>query len=742
MKHINEGAAPAAKPSRLAALHTDTPWWRLTATAADVGAIAPREMVRMLEQLILIRRFEEKLLKLSVAGILHGPAHSSIGQDGAAVGAMSVLESADKINGTHRMHHQFLAKALNHATPADYSPLDSETLDSHREVVYRTYAEILGLTPGYCGGRGGSMHLRYPEAGIYGSNAIVGGNPSHAVGYAFADKLRGRDHVSVAFFGDGAMQSGAAYEAMNLAALYNAPTIFFVENNLYAVSTHVSEQTRETRLSARGLSLGVPAIEFDGMDVVAARLAMQEARAIIRRDGGPVLLEAQTYRYLHQSGALKGSAFRYRDKDEEEAWGARDPMSMFPAQLKSLGLIDDAGFTRLERRADELIDGALGRLLEHYGDEAAQRIRPELWPDPASVDSGIRGNLGELAGQRAIELEEQTPASLADAKFQDVISRAMLLNMQRDDGIFILGEDVHRLKGGTAGATKDIGDHFPERLIGTPICENGFTGLALGAALNGMRPVVEIMYPDFALVAADQLFNQIAKVRHMFGGKFAVPVLVRSRVTAGTGYGSQHSMDASGLFAQYPGWRILAPSRPYDYIGLLNAALRCDDPVLMVEYNDLFKTLGKVPAEDWDYIVPIGRARVAREGARCTILTYGVMVEVCCQAAERTGIDAQVIDLRTLDPLGIDWDTIAAGVKRTQALMIVEQTTRGTSIGSRVASEAQSRLFDWLDHEIVHVTGANSSPVVSKVLERAALADAQAVEMALKSMDSRRGGAR
>lgn len=358
------------------------------------------------------------------------------------------------------------------------------------------------------------------------------------------------------------------------------------------------------------------------------------------------------------------------------------------------------------------------------------------------MDSGIRGNLGELAGQRAIELEEQTPASLADAKFQDVISRAMLLNMQRDDGIFILGEDVHRLKGGTAGATKDIGDHFPERLIGTPICENGFTGLALGAALNGMRPVVEIMYPDFALVAADQLFNQIAKVRHMFGGKFAVPVLVRSRVTAGSGYGSQHSMDASGLFAQYPGWRILAPSRPYDYIGLLNAALRCDDPVLMVEYNDLFKTLGKVPAEDWDYIVPIGRARVAREGTRCTILTYGVMVEVCCQAAERTGIDAQVIDLRTLDPLGIDWDTIAAGVMRTQALMIVEQTTRGTSIGSRVASEAQSRLFDWLDHEIVHVTGANSSPVVSKVLERAALADAQAVETALKSMDSRRGGAR
>ena len=726
---------------RLTALKIKTPWSRLNTTPADVSSIERRELLVMIEQLILIRRFEEKLLKLSIAGILHGPAHSSIGQEGAAVGAMSVLRSSDKINGTHRMHHQFLAKALNHATLPDYSPLESGVQDSHREVVYRTYAEILGLTPGYCGGRGGSMHLRYPEAGIFGSNAIVGGNPSHAVGYAFADKLRGRDDISITFFGDGAMQSGAAYEAMNLAALYNTPTVFFVENNLYAVSTHVSEQTRETRLSARGLSLGVPAIEFDGMDVVAARLAMQEARSIIEQDAGPVLLEAKTYRYMHQSGALKGSAFRYREKDEEDAWQARDPIQSFPAQLKALGLIDDEALKKLESRADGLIDGALNRLLENYGDEKTQHIRSELWPDPSEVDFGIRGDLSELASHRVRELEDVPQAELKEARFQDVISRAMLLNMQKDDNIFILGEDVHRLKGGTAGATKDIGDQFPDRLFGTPICENGFTGLALGAALNGMRPVVEIMYPDFALVAADQLFNQIAKVRHMFGGSFPVPVVVRSRVTAGTGYGSQHSMDASGLFALYPGWRILAPSRPYDYIGLLNAAMTCNDPVLIVEYNDIFKKIGQVPLDDWDYIVPIGKARIARSGIRCTILTYGTMVDVCCDVADQTGVDAEIIDLRTLDPMGLDWETIEASVARTNALMVVEQTTRGTSIGSRIVSDAQARLFDWLDHEIVHITGSNASPVVSKVLERAALASAESVAAALISIDKRRGPA-
>ena len=724
--------------SKLIALKTKTPWWRLDTSSKDIiGGIDAVELQAMLEQLILIRRFEEQLLKLSVDGILHGPAHSSIGQDGAAVGAMSVLTSNDKINGTHRMHHQFLAKALNHVRPQGYSPLTQELPSAMHEVVFRTYAEILGLTPGYCGGRGGSMHLRYPEAGVYGSNAIVGGNPSHAVGYAFADKFNERNHISVAFFGDGAMQSGAAYEAMNLAALYSTPTVFFVENNLYAVSTHVSEQTRETHLSARGLSLGVPAIEFDGMDVLAARRAMAEARTLIERDEGPVLLEARTYRYYHQSGAQKGSAFGYRKKAEEEEWAKRDPMLTFPSQLRANNVIDDAGLKRLEERARTLIDGALSQLLENYGKQS-QRIIPTLWPDPALVDVGIRGDLSELADLPARELETQPTATMKDSLFVDAISGAMLRNMELNDQIIILGEDVHRLRGGTAGATKNIGERFPKRLIGTPICENGFTGMALGAALNGMRPVVEIMYPDFALVAADQLFNQIAKVRHMFGGEFPVRVLVRSRVSAGTGYGSQHSMDPCGLYALYPGWRIVAPSTPHDYIGLLNAALACDDPVLMVEYNDLLRTSGPVP-EDWNYIVPFGKARVARAGKRCTILTFGPMVGICCEVADRSGIDAEVIDLRTLDPLGLDWDMITESVERTNALMIAEESARGTSIGSRIVSDAQSRLFDHLDHEIVHVTGANASPVVSKVLERAALAGTESVEAALRSIDNRRG---
>lgn len=716
----------------LETLVIDTPAWSLKVDDTDLQEVPSEELAAMLEQLFLIRHFEERLLELSKEGLLHGPAHASIGQEGAAVGLMSALRSEDKINGTHRMHHQFLAKTLNHAMVPGYNPLTQGFSQISQDVLFQTYSEILGLSTGYCGGRGGSMHLREPGAGVLGSNAIVGGNIPHAVGYALADKMRGVDAVSVAFFGDGAMQIGTAYEAMNLAALYDTPTVFVVENNLYAVSTHVSEQTRETRLSARGLGLGVPSISFDGMDVIAARRAMEVARSIIADRKGPVLLEARTYRHLHQSGPLKGSAFGYRDKAEEELWMERDPVRQFPAQLERAGIMDAAATDRLRSRATQAVDDVLDRLIE--GDDGSRRLLPALWPDPATVEHGIRGDLSELQGKPVLEETDLTPETRREAKFVDVISEAMLRNMERFDNLFILGEDVHRLRGGTAGATRGIGERFPDRLLGTPICENGFTGMALGAALNGMRPVVEIMYPDFALVAADQLFNQIAKVRHMFGGDFPVPVIVRSRVTQGTGYGSQHSMDAAGLFTLYPGWRVVAASTPHDYIGLLNAAVACDDPVLVLEYNQLFQKRGFVPTADWDYIVPFGKARIARAGRDVTVLTYGPMVDPCCQIADRSGLDVEVIDLRTLDPLGLDWDTVEASVARTNALVVVEQTTRGTSIGSRIVSDAQRRLFNHLDYEILHVTGTESSAVVSKVLEEAAFARAEDVEAALRQV--------
>ena len=714
-------------------LISETPWHRLSADEDDWRSEDPQVLAYLLEQLLLIRRFEERILELFKAGCVHGPAHASIGQEGGAVGAMSTLTDVDKINATHRAHHQFLAKFLNHAAPSDYDPREDEWPEAMQEVVHRSMAEIMGLSPGYCGGRGGSMHMRWDQAGVLGTNAIVGGNPPQAVGYALAEKLKRSANLTVTFFGDGAMQNGAAYESLNMAALYDLPIIFFVENNLYGVSTHVSETTRETRLSARGQGLAVPSVEVDGMDVMAVRKAMQWARGQIEGDKGPALVESLTYRYFHQHGPMKGSAFGYRDKDEEEAWHARDPATAMPKRLIECGVLDEAGVAALEERARVAVEVAGQALTETEPESNRLRVVPALWPDTKEIDIGIRGDLSELDGVPRKEPEDVDPDAAQEMTYIESVAAAQFHAMERDESVIVLGEDVHRLKGGTVGATKGIGEAYPERLIGTPIAENGFCGMGLGAAVNGLRPIVEIMYADFCLVAADQLFNQAAKVRHMFGGDHDAPLILRARVAAGGGYGSQHSMDPSGVFALWPGWRIIAPTTPFDYVGLFNSAVRCNDPVAIIECQALYQEKSLVP-EDLDYCIPFGKARIVRPGSACTVVTCANMVPVSVAAAEAAGIDAEVIDLRTLDPLGMDWETIGASVQRTNRLLIVEQTSRGPSLGARIAQEAQERLFDWLDHEILRVSGSQAAPVVSKVLETAALAQEDDVIAGLRAV--------
>jgi 2-oxoisovalerate dehydrogenase E1 component len=299
----------------------------------------------------------------------------------------------------------------------------------------------------------------------------------------------------------------------------------------------------------------------------------------------------------------------------------------------------------------------------------------------------------------------------------------------------VLGEDVHRLNGGTNGATRGLAEAYPGRVLGTPISENAFTGLGGGIALDGrFIPVVEFMYADFMWVAADQLFNQIGKARHMFGGDDAVPLVLRSKVAMGTGYGSQHSMDPAGVFATAPGWRIVAPSTPFDYVGLMNAALRCKDPVLVLEHVDLYTSTGDGPVDDFDYVLPVGKAVVRRNGSDLTVLTYLAMVHKTLAAVEQVGIDAEVIDLRWLDRASIDWDTIEASIKKTNRVLIAEQGAVGTSYGGWLADEIQRRFFDWLDAPIERVTGGQASPSISRVLERAAIAQTEEVAAKLTEM--------
>ncbi len=305
----------------------------------------------------------------------------------------------------------------------------------------------------------------------------------------------------------------------------------------------------------------------------------------------------------------------------------------------------------------------------------------------------------------------------------------MLRRMETDNSIVVMGEDIHKLNGGPRGATKGLKEAFPDRVLGTPISEAAFTGLAGGMALDGRyKPVAELMYADFIWVAADQIFNQIGKARHMFGGKHDMPLVMRVKIGTKTGYGSQHSMDPAGIMNTSPGWRIAAPSTPLDYIGMMNSSLLCKDPVVVLEHDsDLYKTSGEVPESDMDFYIPIGTASVKRKGSKVTILTYLSMVQKSLDAVSETGIDAEVIDLRWLDAASLDWETIGESIRKTNNVLIVEQGSRSTSYGGWLADEIQRRYFDWLDSPVQRVSGSESSPSVSFVLEKAALADTETI---------------
>jgi len=709
------------------------PWQEVRATPQDWAEADPRLLETFLGQLHLIRAFEEEILELSGQGLVHGPAHSSIGQEGGAVGSIVGLRSSDGVNGSHRGHHQFLAKAISHVSP--YLDLNQLVSDQMQAMLQKTAAEILGLNQGFSHGRGGSMHLQWLEAGALGTNAIVGGGVPLAAGNAWNQLHSGTDDLTISYFGDGAVNIGSVLESMNLTAAWNVPLIFFIENNLYAVSTTVAEATKEDRLSGRGVGFGVPSYRVDGMDPLAVWKAMRIAEEHARSGKGPVVIEAEVYRFFHQNGAFPGSAFGYRSKEEEESWRSRDPLEMVAREMKSRGLVDDDLVESVRNQAVAAMKKFSEQLLEPdpEGKEGSRRIRPELWPPADYVDFGVRSDGRELEGARTEELESFT-GELRDTRFVDAIANTIDKAMEKDSRIVILGEDVHKLKGGTNGATKGIPEKYPERILGTPISENAFAGLAGGMALDGrFRPIVEFMYPDFMWVAADQVFNQIGKARHMFGGEGNVPLVLRTKVAMGSGYGSQHLMDPAGIFATAPGWRIVAASNPFDYVGLMNAALQLEDPVLVIEHVDLYTSRGQAPVDDYDYQIELGKAKVVQPGSDLTVLTYMNMVSKSLEAVAEAKVDAEVIDLRWLDRASLDWETVGESIRKTNAVMIVEQGVQGTSYGTWLSDEIQRRFFDYLDQPVLRVHGREASPSISKVLEQEAIAKTADIVRALEA---------
>jgi 2-oxoisovalerate dehydrogenase E1 component len=660
----------------------------------------------LLRQMWEIRMFEDRVYDLLGRNLIKGASHLYAGQEAVAVGAISVLRDDDLITSTHRGHGHC------HARGASIAKTEGDKQEHYNKMM----AELCGRETGYCMGRGGSMHIADVERGNLGATGIVGGNIPVATGAGLAQQLQGTDRVVLCFFGDGASSTGNFHESLNMAGLWKLPVVYIVENNLYGMSVPIVDAAAKLDIADRACAYDMPGVVVDGMDILAVREAVGQAVEHARSGQGPSLIECQTYRWY---GHSRSDPRSYRTKEEEAAWKARDPIPNFSAWLVENSICSQEEIDALEERVEVAIE------------EATKFALDSPMPPPHELEKFVyapfKWTEADYAKERELrEICRTGGPGTRKLLYREALQEAAREEMKRDPKVFIMGEDVG-LYGGAYGATRGLFEEFgPERVRDTPISEATIGGAAVGAAMAGMRPIAEIMYVDFTPLAMDQIANQGAKNRYMFGGKTIVPMIIRTEGGAGRSIAAHHSQSLEALWTHFPGIYVVMPSTPFDAKGLLKAAIRDDNPVMFIEHKMLYGVEGYVPDED--YVIPFGVADVKREGSDVTVVTYSRMVHRTLEAAEKLaeeGISVEVIDLRTLKPL--DMDTISASVKKTGRVVGVTEAYKTGSFISELAMRIQEEVFDWLDAPVVRVAAANVPVPMSESLEDAAIPNVDAI---------------
>ena len=723
------------------------------------GVIALGDVTDWLRTIYEIRFFEEKVFELLGQNIIKGASHLYAGQEAVAVGAVAAIERGDVIGSTHRGHGHCGAIGNKYA--------DSE---QDRQIHWdRMMAELMGKETGYCKGRGGSMHIaEVGKQNNLGSTGIVGGNQAPAVGAAFAEKYKKTGRVVLSFFGDGSTNCGSFHESMNMASVLNLPLVAIIENNLYGMSvpfsgSGVEGATRAANIediAVRAGAYDVGAMIVDGQDAVAVFLAVQKAVEKARQKSEMTIIEAKTYRWY---GHSRSDPRAYRTKEEEKAWHNLDPIIVLHRKLLGEKLLTERQLDEIKQKAFDMIEAAT-----KFGTDSP-------WPGVADLAKDVY--VTESYESKLIEDEKKAAAKVAEAtaafeksmvsstaktkkdkteeskghvKSQfgmdvmtigQAVSAAQAEEMRRDKNVVVIGEDVG-LYGGAYQATRGLLAEFGTgRVIDTAISEAAIAGAAVGAALRGMRPIAEIMYVDFVTIAMDQLVHVGAYNRYMFGGKAKVPMVLRTEGGVGRGIAAHHSESLEAWLMHAPGLYVVMPSTPYDAKGLLKAAIRSDNPVVFIEHKATYGQLGAVP--EGDYIIPLGVADIKRAGSDVTIVSYSRMAMRSLQAgkilAGQHGIDAEVIDLRTLKPMDID--AVAESVKKTGRLVTVAESFCTCGVGREISGafmdykfDDGSSGFDYLETAPVNLAAADVPPPMSEPLEAASIPSVDRIVEAVKAI--------
>ena len=594
------------------------------------------------------RHFEERIQQYFNNHAMHGTTHLSIGQEASQEGLSLALGDGDWIVPTHRNHGFAICRGAD---------------------IRAMFSEMWGSRKGICKGLGGSMHMTDSAHWNAGGDAVVGSCIPLAMGLALALKQQGTDRLAVACFGDGATSRGTLHESMNLASLWKLPLLFYCENNGYGMSAPVEKAVATDSIAKRAEGYRMPWARVDGNDLMQVFEATEKAVSHIRTSGGPYFLEVLTYR---ENGHSKSDVCAYRTRSEEEAWRRKDPIERFVQTLVREGVCSREEAQTVLQNARTFVDRA-AREAEADKDDVLDLEEAERYVYVPET------------------ITEEVPAKKTHVtSYRLAIREALDEEMSRDKNVLFWGEDIG-VYGGCFKVSGDLYKKHPSQVRETPVSEESFTGMAVGASLLGMRPVVEIMYGDFMTLASDPLVNHAAKMRFMSAGQLSSPLVVRPPLGSGTGHGAQHTQSLESMFSGIPGLVVVAPSDPYSAKALLKASIHSDNPVVFFEHKLLYDTMGEVGDEE--ALLPLGKCRVLKTGRDLTIVSYSRAVLTSLEAAktlEAEGISSEVIDLCTLRPL--DMDTILASVRKTRRLLVVEEGNSHGSYGEDVVSQVAEQV--------------------------------------------------
>ena len=635
--------------------------------------VAEADLLARYRALRVPRAVEDKMLRLIRQNRL-SKWFSGYGQEAIAVGCALALKDRDWLLPMHRNLGVWTTRGV------PLRPL---------------FCQLMGREGGFTKGRDRTFHFGLPERRIVGMISHLAAMLPVADGLGLASRLRGEDAVAVAFTGEGATREGDFHEALNLAAVWSLPVIFVVENNGYGLSTPTADALPVTDIADAAAGYGMPGVVVDGNDLDSVIASVGAAVARARSGEGPTLLEMKTFRVR---GHEEASGTKYVPPALIAEWETRDPVDRYRARLADLGVavdVLDAIDAEIEAEIEAVAEWALTQpevtaTTEHEHADLYASARPQSIFESGPVDDGVR--------------------------FIDALSDGLRDAFDADDTTVLMGQDVAEY-GGVFKVTAGFLERFgAERIRNTPIIESGALGCALGLAIDGFRPVVEMQYADFITCGFNQIANNLTTTHYRWGT--AVPVTIRAPFGGGIGAGPFHSQSPEAWFCHIPGLKVVVPSTPADAKGLLRSAIEDDNPVLVFEHKALYRSL-RGPVPTGPHRVALGEAAVVRPGADLTLVTWGVGVQWALALADRlSGEDValEVVDLRTLVPW--DRETVLASVRKTNRLVVLHEAARTGGFGAEIAAEVAEAAFAALDAPPARVGGADLPIAFSKAIEQ------------------------